>query len=84
MNEEVRLEDLLRADPADHGCDVVAPLFGPYVEMQLSGHDPADRFPEVTIHLRGCAACREDIEGLIATVKELGSARPDNRTGGDT
>jgi hypothetical protein len=35
-----------------------------------TGQDIARRFPEVAAHLRDCAACREDIEGLRAYLQD--------------
>jgi hypothetical protein len=67
--------DLLRADPDDPGCDAGLPILDEFVEIEISGGDPADRFPGLTVHLRGCPACRADHDGLLEATR-LFDARP--------
>lgn len=66
------IDELLAADPADAGCDAGLPVLDQYVELELAGQDPAIRFPGVAAHLRGCAACRADHDGLLGLITELG------------
>jgi hypothetical protein len=37
-------------------------------EAQAAGEDIHQRFPEVAAHVRDCADCREDLEGLRANL----------------
>jgi hypothetical protein len=57
------LDELLRAQEGDAGCDAGIPIMDQYVEIELSGQDPAERFPGKAIHLRVCPACRADHDG---------------------
>jgi hypothetical protein len=74
-----RLDDLLRADPGDPGCDAGAPIMDEYVDMELRGEDPSTRFPGTTIHLRVCPACRSDHDGLMEAVRRFGDLEPGAR-----
>jgi hypothetical protein len=58
----------LRGGQTDAGCDVTFQVLDRYV--QAHGHEPGpgQRFPGVAAHLRGCGACRQDCEGLLAAV----------------
>jgi hypothetical protein len=71
------LTELLAADPLDAGCDAGIPVFDEYVELELAGCDPAIRFPGVAAHLRSCAVCRADHDGLLHAVTQL-DALPGN------
>jgi RNA polymerase sigma-70 factor (ECF subfamily) len=59
-------DELLAADPGDAGCDFTFQLLDRYVEAELHGPVPAQRFPSVAAHLRGCRACLQDCQGLLA------------------
>jgi hypothetical protein len=50
------LDELLPVDPEDPGCEATLEVFDLYVEADLSGVDPATRFPGAAAHLRGCPA----------------------------
>ena len=63
-------EHLLGADDADPGCDAGFEVIDQYVEAVLRGEDVALTYPGMLVHLRHCAACREDIEGLLATARQ--------------
>jgi hypothetical protein len=41
-------------------------LLHAYVELVLAGEDPETAYPGITIHLRNCGPCTEDLEGLLA------------------
>jgi len=73
MKDELR-NRLLGSAFRDCGCDAGFEVLDQYVEALLRGEDVARLFPEITAHLAGCAACREDTEGLIAALR--GEARP--------
>jgi hypothetical protein len=70
------LQPLLVADPQDPGCDAGAPTLDVYVELELTGLDPATRFPGTAAHLQSCPACRADRDGLLELARELGNATP--------
>ena len=72
-SEEVfpRLDDLLRAEDGDAGCIPGEDILDQYVELELSGEDPAAAFPGTAIHLRSCPGCRADYLGLREAAEEL-------------
>lgn len=45
MTDLNQLDDLLRAEPGDAGCDAGTPIMDQYVEIELRGGDPSERFP---------------------------------------
>jgi hypothetical protein len=63
--------DLLRAEDGDAGCDAGVAIMDQYVELELSGEDPARRFPGTAIHLRACPGCRADHDGLLEAARRL-------------
>lgn len=70
MTDKITLDDLLRADPTDPGCDGGMLLLDQYVEMECAGQDAAARFPEQAAHLRACPACRLDHDSLLRYVRD--------------
>jgi len=77
LTDHDTLDDLLRAQDGDAGCDAGTPIMDQYVEMELRGEDPSTRFPGTTIHLRVCAGCRADHDGVLETARLLGDAQPE-------
>lgn len=71
------LDDLLRAEDGDPGCDAGVPIMDEYVELELRGEDPSERFPGTTIHLRVCPGCRADHDGLLEAARLLGDVDPE-------
>jgi hypothetical protein len=65
MTQKVTLNDLLRADARDLGCSAGLDVIDQYVELELDGKDPAQRFPGLAAHLRACPACQLDHEGIL-------------------
>ena len=63
------LEKLLGAAGADPGCDAAGELMDAYCEAVANGGPIAERFDEFVRHMRNCAACREDMEGLLAILR---------------
>jgi hypothetical protein len=51
-------------DGHDPGCDAAFAVMDEYAEAGAAGRDAAAEHPGVARHLRDCAACREDVEGL--------------------
>jgi hypothetical protein len=70
------LDDLLRADPDDPGCDAGIPILDEYIEIELAGGDPAERFPGTAVHLRACAGCRADHDGLLEAARLFADSAP--------
>ena len=68
MNDDLRGR-LLGSEFRDSGCDAGFEILDVYAEALIRGEDVARLFPEVIAHLAGCVACREDTEGLIASLR---------------
>ncbi len=66
-------ERLLGTRATDPGCDATFVLLDRYAEAVIRGDDLTPEYAGVLAHLRDCAACREDAEGLVAAVRELQS-----------
>lgn len=77
MTEDRSLNDLLRAEDGDPGCDAGDPILTEYVEIELAGGDPSGPFPGMTLHLRSCPACQADHDGLLEAVRRFGDLSPD-------
>ena len=65
-----RLERFLATDPGDVGCDEAMAVMHLYAELLAAGVDAAGQYPGVAAHLAACGACAEDVEGLLAAVRE--------------
>jgi len=65
------LPDLLGTGDHDSGCDAAFELMDQYVEAIRRGEDVAGRYAGFVAHIRNCAACREDTEGLLAALDHL-------------
>lgn len=70
------LDDLLRAEPSDAGCHAGIPILDEYVEIELAGGDPAGRFPGTATHLKACAGCRTDHDGLLEATRLFDTPAP--------
>ena len=68
MSEDLR-DRLLGRGAHDPGCDVCFEFLDRYAEALLRADDVERLYPEVVAHLAGCAACREDTEGLLAALR---------------
>jgi hypothetical protein len=60
------IEELLGPASREVSCDECFELLDQYVELELSGADADARIPGMRAHLDGCAACREEHDGLRA------------------
>ena len=65
-----RLERSLATDPRDVGCDEAMAVMHLYAELLAAGVDAAEQYPGVAAHLAACDACAEDVDGLLAAVRE--------------
>ena len=66
------LQRFLNTDPTDVGCGETMEVMHVYAEMVLAGEDPERRYPGVTAHLRACGPCEQDLEGLLAALRQPG------------
>jgi hypothetical protein len=71
------LDELLRAEEGDAGCEAGNLIMDQYVEIELRGGDPSEHFPGTAIHLRVCPGCRADHDGLLEAVRSLGEIDPE-------
>lgn len=64
------LDQFLRTDPRDVGCDRAMELLDIYVDAILVEGATAieRRYPGVAAHLRACGPCGEDFAGLLGAV----------------
>jgi hypothetical protein len=64
------LDEFLRTDPRDVGCERAMEVLDIYVDAVIAGGaEVAGRgFPGVAAHLRACGPCGEDFDGLLAVV----------------
>jgi hypothetical protein len=69
MNDWRALDDFLRTDPRDVGCDQAMEMLHVYVELVAAGDQAEQRYPGIAAHLRACGPCGEDFEGLLAAVR---------------
>lgn len=65
MSIRNKLDEALRTDPADGGCDDTMSSMHVYVDLMLAGANAAEALPSVAAHLRECDPCHEDYEGLL-------------------
>jgi hypothetical protein len=54
------------------GCDECFAQLDRFVELEVTGIDVAAAMPGLAAHLRGCGACREEHDDLLAFVHEHG------------
>jgi hypothetical protein len=64
------LDQFLRTDPQDVGCEQAMEMLDIYVDVvSAEGADAAEwRYPGVAAHLHACGPCGEDFAGLLAAV----------------
>ncbi|MBV9413528.1 MAG: hypothetical protein JO363_00980 [Solirubrobacterales bacterium] len=75
MTEKLTLNDLLLADARDPGCQAGFEFVDQYVELELAGKNPAALYPGLAAHLRSCAACRLDHDGILEAARIERSGR---------
>lgn len=79
MTDLRALDELLRAQDGDAGCDAGTPIMDQYVEIELRGEDPSQHFPRTAIHLRVCPGCQADHDGVLEAARRLGNVDPEQR-----
>ena len=65
-----RLKRLLGSARRDLGCEAGFEVMDQYAEALLRGENVEQAFPELVTHLENCPACREDVEGLLAALRD--------------
>lgn len=70
------LDRLLGTNNRDPGCEVAFEELDQYVEALRRGVAVESRYPDFVTHIRNCAACREDTEGLLAALEDLEKPPP--------
>jgi len=64
------ISKFLSTDPQDVGCEEAMAVLHVYADLLHDGVDPAQRFPGVAAHLRACGPCEDDLEGILALIKD--------------
>ena len=69
-----RLDEFLRTDAQDVGCERALNVLDGYVDTLVADGPEAasERFAGVAAHLRACGPCGEDFTALLALATELG------------
>jgi hypothetical protein len=65
----VNVNQLLGPGGPEVGCDECFDQLDRFVELELSGADADAALPGLREHLRGCPACREEHESLVALLR---------------
>jgi hypothetical protein len=78
MTDFQSLDDLLRSEAGDAGCDAGVPIMDQYVEIELLGEDPSEQFPGTAIHLRVCPGCRTDHDGVLEAARSFADVGPED------
>ena len=60
------VERLVGSAGPELGCDECFEMLDAYVELELAGAAADAEMPLMRAHLRGCAACRDDHDSLLA------------------
>ncbi len=68
MSDWPALDRFLHTDPRDVGCGQAMEILHIYVDLVAADADAAQRYPDVTAHLRACGPCSDDFDGLLAAV----------------
>jgi hypothetical protein len=66
---DARLRKLLGPGEPELTCEECFEQLDVYVERELAAADGEAAAPGMSAHLRGCPACHEDYESLLALVK---------------
>ena len=69
MND-LDLQRILGSEDTVPGCDEAGELMDAYCECVARGDPVSDRYAAFLTHMSNCAACREDMEGLLAMLRD--------------
>ena len=72
MNDRELLGKLLGPEGPELTCDACFEHLDRYVELEHAGTDADAAVPGMRAHLRGCPACAEDHDSLIALLDAAG------------
>jgi predicted anti-sigma-YlaC factor YlaD len=75
MTDPRRLDELLRAEDGDAGCTAGKAILDVYVELELTGEDPARVYRGTAIHLQSCPGCRAEYDGLLEAASRFCDAQ---------
>ena len=65
-----RLNDFLRTDPRDVGCDEAMAVLHVYAELCTQDPARAERLhPGLAVHLAACGPCATDLKGLLELLR---------------
>ena len=64
------LDRLLGSAQDDSGCNDAGELMDAYCELVSRGEPVTSEYSEFLTHMTNCAACREDMEGLLAALRD--------------
>jgi hypothetical protein len=67
-----RIDRLLGPTGPEVSCDTCFEVIDEYVDLELQGLDAEARIPGMRAHFDGCAACREEHEGLLELARADG------------
>ena len=67
---------ILGSDHRDPGCDAAFEVFDEYCEAVERGDPVEEHFAMFLTHIRNCADCREDADGLLAALRAQKESRP--------
>jgi hypothetical protein len=67
---DIDLDRLFGSAHDDPGCNEAGELMDAYCDLVSRGEPPTARYDEFLTHMSNCAACREDMEGLLAALQE--------------
>ena len=65
------VRSVLTTRPDEIGCDECFDQLDRFVDMKLTGKDPAEAMPLVQDHLERCNCCHEEFEALLTTLQAL-------------
>jgi hypothetical protein len=71
VSSTATLEQTLRADEGDAGCERVLPMLHVYVNLVAAGERATELHPSIPTHPPSYDACREDYKGLLASVRGI-------------
>lgn len=71
MTDWSAVDRFLHTDPRDVGCGQAMEMLHVYAELAATDTEAAaHRYPGVAAHLRACRPCEEDLEGLLAALRD--------------
>lgn len=67
---DIDLDRMLGSSDTDPGCDEAGELMDAYCELVSRGEPVSEQYDKFRTHMSNCTACREDMEGLLAWLRE--------------